>query len=345
MTTPAAGWYADPGGSGGQRYWSGTAWTDQVTPLAGKQGPNTGSANSEWPPLSPPDAADGPGSSPVTSNGGGGEETGASGEVPTTPDLENSQGPEVPSSQRPEGPQNPKGSQNPFGYGSPSGGSGMPWGSEPAPEVSHQVHSNSRMRFGPDGQALAGWWRRLIGYAIDGVAIGIAAGLVVAIVGTLSGTFDQAVNTAALEDLLNKIDQGAAEQQPYQPTSEEFRAVLGPGFWTLAVIGWLVSVILSVLNGVVLVARSGQTIGDRVVQTRKVVAGRRPPGIGIAFLRWLIPMALILASNIPFLGVVGYAAWLVDYLRPLWSVQRQTWHDKATGTYVERADLAGPLAK
>jgi hypothetical protein len=32
MTTPAAGWYPDPAGSGGMRWWDGTSWGDQVQP-------------------------------------------------------------------------------------------------------------------------------------------------------------------------------------------------------------------------------------------------------------------------------------------------------------------------
>lgn len=31
-TTPSAGWYTDPAGSGGLRYWDGAAWTEQVRP-------------------------------------------------------------------------------------------------------------------------------------------------------------------------------------------------------------------------------------------------------------------------------------------------------------------------
>ena len=32
MTTPAAGWYPDPAGSGGTRWWDGVAWGDQIQP-------------------------------------------------------------------------------------------------------------------------------------------------------------------------------------------------------------------------------------------------------------------------------------------------------------------------
>lgn len=32
MSTPAPGWYKDPGGSDGQRYWDGQAWTDELRP-------------------------------------------------------------------------------------------------------------------------------------------------------------------------------------------------------------------------------------------------------------------------------------------------------------------------
>jgi TM2 domain-containing membrane protein YozV len=32
MSDPSAGWYPDPGGSGGQRYWDGARWTDTLAP-------------------------------------------------------------------------------------------------------------------------------------------------------------------------------------------------------------------------------------------------------------------------------------------------------------------------
>lgn len=36
---PSAGWYADPAGSGGLRYWDGNGWTEHVTPVAAPTGP------------------------------------------------------------------------------------------------------------------------------------------------------------------------------------------------------------------------------------------------------------------------------------------------------------------
>ncbi|MCW2509704.1 MAG: hypothetical protein JWP68_2852 [Modestobacter sp.] len=34
MTTSPAGWYPDPAGSGGMRWWDGVTWSDQVQPAA-----------------------------------------------------------------------------------------------------------------------------------------------------------------------------------------------------------------------------------------------------------------------------------------------------------------------
>lgn len=49
--SPAAGWYTDPAGGGGQRYWDGTAWTQHVQPAAAPAEPVAPAA-----PVAPPAA-------------------------------------------------------------------------------------------------------------------------------------------------------------------------------------------------------------------------------------------------------------------------------------------------
>ncbi|MCV7252399.1 DUF4352 domain-containing protein [Mycobacterium hackensackense] len=65
MTTPPtpAGWYPDPDGTGGQRYWDGTAWTEHLTPAQAPPAPPVPAAPAEpsapqeptsWPSELPP---------------------------------------------------------------------------------------------------------------------------------------------------------------------------------------------------------------------------------------------------------------------------------------------------
>jgi hypothetical protein len=42
VTTPAAGWYPDPAGSGDARWWDGATWTQHVQPVGAPAGPTWG---------------------------------------------------------------------------------------------------------------------------------------------------------------------------------------------------------------------------------------------------------------------------------------------------------------
>jgi hypothetical protein len=59
MTSPQgpgqtpAGWYADPSGSGQQRYWDGSAWTEHYAPGAGGQAPQPAYAAAPAQPVGP----------------------------------------------------------------------------------------------------------------------------------------------------------------------------------------------------------------------------------------------------------------------------------------------------
>lgn len=292
MTTPAAGWYPDPGGSGKLRYWNGFAWTEHVSP------PD--------PPPAPAVPAPAPAADPAPAPGAAvqADPPVATGTPPLAPAPVPSALPAIPP---------------PTGY--PVG------------------YAAADQRLGPDGQVLSGWWRRFFGYLIDAVLISVVAGVILAVVGAVTGGFGDLIDTQVWGELIAK-----AEANPgYQPTEAELQRLLGPGL--VPFFAWLslVSLGLSFLNGVILVALSGQTVGDRVVGTRKVMAGRTVPGFGPATLRWLIPALLSAMQVVPLIGVIALMAWILDYLWPLWDQRRQALHDKAARTYVERSSLAGPV--
>ena len=46
MTAPAAGWYPDPAGGGGQRWWNGASWSEQVQAAPAAQ--PVASAGQQW---------------------------------------------------------------------------------------------------------------------------------------------------------------------------------------------------------------------------------------------------------------------------------------------------------
>ena len=183
---------------------------------------------------------------------------------------------------------------------------------------------------GPDGQVLSGWWRRAGGLILDSIIIAIPTAIVTLILIYAMGGPETLVNEDELQKLVDDLEAGNAVD-----FSQMFSWIEG-SFWTLVVASTVVSLILGFINGVILVARSGQTLGDRVVHVRKVQAGRTVPSFGAALLRWVIPTAL------NWLGTIGSLLLMLDYLWAAWDPQKQTLHDKAARTYVERADLSGP---
>jgi uncharacterized RDD family membrane protein YckC len=190
-------------------------------------------------------------------------------------------------------------------------------------------------RIGPDGQVLAGWWRRVGGYLIDSLIVSIPAAIAAAIASSIIAANGGAIfDEAALDRLVESIEDQATI------TNSDVFDIFAPGFWTVLILSGAVWFIASMINGVYLVSRSGQTLGDRAVHTRKVMAGRTVPSVGIALGRWLIPNALFagIGNIVPF----GFLLQFVDYLWPLWDSKSRTLHDMMVKTYVERSDLTGP---
>lgn len=97
-------------------------------------------------------------------------------------------------------------------------------------------------------------------------------------------------------------------------------------FWAVAA-----TALIAALYEISFVALTGQTIGKRLLRIQVVdVASGRPPALGGATLRYLVPSAPALVPG------VGALLGLLVYLSALWSPTRQGWHDRAAGTVVVR---------
>jgi hypothetical protein len=203
-----------------------------------------------------------------------------------------------------------------------------PWHAPAAGTVSAAV--------GPDGQALSGPGRRMAAALLDWTATMMATVVAAIIVVSVFVGWDNVIDSQSWSDLMAKVEADPG----YQPSEAEALAVFGSA--AVSALLWAVGLwtLFSFCNGVILVAVTGQTVGDRICANRRVVRGRRIPGPGAAMTRWGIPAALLLTA--PFLFLLPLGVWLVDVSAPLWDPQRRTWHDRAAGTVVERADLIGP---
>jgi len=190
---------------------------------------------------------------------------------------------------------------------------------------------------GPDGSALAGWGRRAAGYTVDVVVVAIIAVIGVVVFRAVTGGMGDLIDADQWNELLAK-----AEANPgYQPTQAEAERLIGPDL--LPTLGQfaVLFLTLSAINGVVLVAAGGRTLGDRLVGISKVGTDGRKPGVAVALLRWLFQALLFVGGF--FTCFVTWIPLILDYLWPLWDQRRQALHDKVARTYVERSALTGPV--
>ncbi|MCB0021451.1 MAG: RDD family protein [Caldilinea sp.] len=74
-------------------------------------------------------------------------------------------------------------------------------------------------------------------------------------------------------------------------------------------------------------ARSGQTLGKKMVKIKVVDENGYAPGWGRSFMRYVIGFGL---ENLLMYIMIGLLGWLW----PLWDANKQAWHDKIGGTFV-----------
>ena len=100
----------------------------------------------------------------------------------------------------------------------------------------------------------------------------------------------------------------------------------------------IISTALFAVYLVVLLGRSGQSVGNRAAGTLVVEEGGRPVNYWRAVVRWAsqfvlgVPVLVAVLAGGPLLVLALIP--LLDYLWPLWDRRNQTLHDKMAGTYV-----------
>ncbi|GGZ90159.1 RDD family protein [Streptomyces echinoruber] len=207
---------------------------------------------------------------------------------------------------QPQDPQQP-------GYGSPQAPQGVPPQGGYGPPQQPGYPSYPQQPGHPGGPAgpgtVASMGRRFGARLIDGLIIGaIYAVLTVAgVAGSLGAAKDCDSNAVDYQTCIDNV-------------SSDFVAKFG------AVIG--VVGLAGLLYEWLMVGLLGRTLGKMAVGIRVVKADTgAKPGLGSAFLRWVIPAVG---------SVVCGIGQLVVYLSPFWdkSGRQQGWHDKVAGTMV-----------
>jgi uncharacterized RDD family membrane protein YckC len=320
-----AGWYDDPQDQSQQRYWNGSAWTDDRRP---RQGPPPYQGR-----FGEPATAGQPQYGQPVQHGQvyGGAQSGPA----QYGDQTQQRGPAPYGQPHPGQAQygQPQYGQPQYGqpqYGQPQYGQpqyGQPHqGQQPYGQGFQQQgygYPGQRVHTTPDGQPLSGWWRRVFARIIDSILAGLI-GL------PLTGYFIYQYSQVLwdyFEDTMNAAAAGTGQTSTALPT-EVYK-------WMIPAA--LISMAVSFVYEFFFLTRKGATPGKMAlgiaVRLRDVPGN--PPGSAVAK-RYGVVILLSLLGSIPLIGTLFAFLALINYLWPLWDDKKQALHDKVAGTNVVR---------
>ncbi len=178
----------------------------------------------------------------------------------------------------------------------------------PPPTGGDHSHGASNAQQG----VLAGFGARLGASVLDGILLTLVLGVVAAALAR--------VVASRWETVIEPCKANPETTLCEFPTDSSMVSLL------IAVAVFLVvTTLVGILYHALMIAKSGQTPGRRVLGIKVVSAETgQPPSFGKSLLRWI-------TSGISFM-VCG-----LGYLWMLWDSQNQTWHDKVATTVVVRA--------
>jgi uncharacterized RDD family membrane protein YckC len=191
----------------------------------------------------------------------------------------------------------------------------------------------------PDGEPLAGWWRRALAYSVDGVLVGIVGSIV-----------SLPAQVGAQKDVHRLND----ELQRRLDANPDDTGAVGDFFHGLVdtmhdhALGMIVpAVVIALLYFGTMLRWKGATVG--MLTTGLRVRLRERPGtlpwaaiaarVGVQYLVNILLLVGLLSGSVVALIVLAVGGWLfslLNYLWPLWDANRQALHDKAARTNVVR---------
>jgi uncharacterized RDD family membrane protein YckC len=106
-------------------------------------------------------------------------------------------------------------------------------------------------------------------------------------------------------------------------TTNEYDVIVRSGGMSV-LMGNLISLIIYGAYYIYFIGSMGQTPGKRIMSIKVVTTSGEHPSFGTAAMRYLV-------------SLLSAAVFLLGYLWAFFNKERQTWHDKAAGTYVVKA--------
>lgn len=174
----------------------------------------------------------------------------------------------------------------------------------------------------PDGQLLAGWWRRVGASLIDGLVL-LVANLVV------GWTWWGEVFSEYGDFFEETVD--AADSGGTGPSNADLISAIGDELLALT----LVYVVLTFAYNVGFLAWKQATPGKLALGMRVRLRDRPGPlPLPTILVRWLVQNGPGLLRVVPLVGVLANLFLLLDALWPLWDSKKQALHDKAARTNV-----------
>ncbi len=170
----------------------------------------------------------------------------------------------------------------------------------------------------PDGQPLAGWWKRVLARIIDAIIV-FFIGL------PLTGYFLYRYSISAFDYQRELLDRGESTlvlSYPWEVTQ-----------WLIPIS--LLTLLVYCVYEFLMLTRSGATVGKKAlglsVRLRDVPGP--PPALAVAK-RLGVINGLNLLGVIPVIGTFAGLLSLLNVLWPLWDANKQALHDKAALTNV-----------